>query len=313
MVNHAHWRTAIALNDAGFKAPCASQAPRHLYEVLAVAAIVGQHGRMAIRKNLTLHRLREMHASGEKIAMLTCYDAMFARILDAAGVDVLLVGDSLGNVLQGRPSTLAVSMEDMIYHTTCVARGNRTAWIITDLPFGSFQESAESTLRNSVRLMQAGAQMVKLEGGGWTAPIVQFLVDRGIPVCAHLGFTPQSVHALGGNRVQGRDENAAALLLRHAKELASAGAACLVLEMVPATLARDLTKQLSVPVIGIGAGAGCSGQVLVLHDMLGMTHGEPARFVRNFLDGGGGIAAAVRQYVAAVKDGTFPDDTLHGF
>jgi 3-methyl-2-oxobutanoate hydroxymethyltransferase len=267
---------------------------------------------MSNRKPVTLHRLREMHAAGEKIAMLTCYDATFARVLDEAGTDSLLVGDSLGNVLQGRSSTLGVSIEEMSYHTGCVARGNRNAWIIADLPFGSYQESAEVAMRNAALLMQQGAHMVKLEGGGWTAPIVRFLVDRGVPTCAHLGFTPQSVHALGGYRVQGRNE-AAAVLRRHAEELASAGAAMLVLEMVPATLARELTGALPIPTIGIGAGAACSGQVLVLHDMLGLSGGEPLRFVRNFLDGSAGIAAAVQKYVADVKGGRFPDDALHSF
>jgi 3-methyl-2-oxobutanoate hydroxymethyltransferase len=254
-----------------------------------------------------------MRTAGEKIAVLTCYDAAFARVLDEAGVDSLLVGDSLGMVLQGRPSTLAVSMAEMVYHTGCVARGNRTAWIIADLPFGSYQESTEIAMRNATLLMQHGAHMVKIEGGGWTAPIVRFLVDRGVPVCAHLGFTPQSVHALGGYRVQGRDEAAARVLCRQAEELAAAGAELLVLEMVPAALARDLTNSLSIPVIGIGAGVGCSGQVLVLHDMLGLRDGEPLRFVRNFMDGSTGIEHAVRQYVADVKGGRFPDDALHGF
>jgi len=254
-----------------------------------------------------------MHASGEKIAMLTCYDAMFAQVLDRAGVDALLVGDSLGNVVQGHPTTLPVSMEEMIYHTACVARGNRTAWIIADMPFGSYQESAELALRNAVRLMQAGAQMVKLEGGGWTAPIVRFLVDRDIPVCAHLGFTPQSVHALGGYRVQGREESVARALRQHALELVGAGAACFVLEMIPAALARELTQELPVPTVGIGAGVGCSGQVLVLYDMLGLNQGGTPRFVRNFLEGNAGVEAAVRQYVAAVIAGQFPDDALHGF
>jgi 3-methyl-2-oxobutanoate hydroxymethyltransferase len=281
--------------------------------VLAATRIVRQDVLMANRKIMTLHRLREMHASGEKIAVLTCYDAIFAHVLNRAGVDVLLVGDSLGMVLQGHPSTLSVSMEEMIYHTECVARGNRTAWIIADLPFGSYQESAELALHNAVRLMQAGAHMVKLEGGGWTAPIVRQLVDRGIPVCAHLGFTPQSVHALGGYRVQGRDESAVRSLRQHAFELAAAGAECFVLEMVPATVARDLTRELSVPVIGIGAGVSCSGQVLVLHDMLGLTHGDPPRFVRNFLEGGADVETAVRNYVAAVKEGRFPDDAIHSF
>jgi 3-methyl-2-oxobutanoate hydroxymethyltransferase len=268
---------------------------------------------MTNRKPVTLRRLREMHAAGEKIAMLTCYDASFARVLDDAGVDSLLVGDSLGMVLQGHPSTLAVSIDEMAYHTACVVRGNRTAWVIADMPFGSYQESAEVAMRHATMLMQKGAQMVKLEGGGWTAPIVRFLVDRGIPVCGHLGFTPQSVHALGGYRVQGRDESAARVLRLHAEELAAAGAEMLVLEMVPAAVARELTSALAIPVIGIGAGAGCSGQVLVLHDMLGLTGGEPLRFVRNFLEGSASIELAVRQYVADVKGGRFPDDALHSF
>ena len=168
-------------------------------------------------------------------------------------------------------------------------------------------------MRNAALLMQQGAHMVKLEGGGWTAPIVRFLVDRGVPICAHLGFTPQSVHALGGYRVQGRGEAAAEVLRRHAREMAEAGAAMLVLEMVPAALARELTKMLPIPTIGIGAGAGCSGQVLVLYDMLGLTGGEPLRFVRNFLDGSAGIGAAAQKYVADVKAGRFPDDAIHSF
>jgi 3-methyl-2-oxobutanoate hydroxymethyltransferase len=264
-------------------------------------------------KPMTLHRLREMHSGGEKIAVLTCYDALFAHVLNEAGVDVLLVGDSLGMVLQGHATTLSVSMDEMVYHTACVARGNRTAWIVADLPFGSYQESAELALRNAVRLMQAGAQMVKLEGGGWTVPIVQFLVDRGIPVCGHLGFTPQSVHALGGYRVQGRGESDAQLLRTQTAEIIAAGAAMVVLEMVPATLARELTLEVRVPVIGIGAGSGCSGQVLVTPDMLGLTPGRTPKFVRNFAAGGIDVAGAVREYVADVRAGRFPDDALHGF
>jgi 3-methyl-2-oxobutanoate hydroxymethyltransferase len=268
---------------------------------------------MGIRKHVTLHRLKEMHASGERIAMLTCYDATFAHVLDRAGVDVLLVGDSLGTVLEGRATTIPVSMNAMVYHTRCVARGNRSAWIIADMPFGSYQAGADLAVQNAVRLMRAGAHMIKLEGGGWTAPIVRTLVDRGIPVCAHLGFTPQSVNALGGYRVQGRNEPAARALNEQTAELVAAGAAMLVLEMVPAKVARELTQATSIPVIGIGAGVGCSGQVLVLHDMLGLTRTEPPRFVRNFLGTGEGIESAVSRYVADVKEGRFPDDALHGF
>jgi 3-methyl-2-oxobutanoate hydroxymethyltransferase len=264
------------------------------------------------RKPITLHRLRELHASTEKIAMLTCYDASFAQLLDRAGVDALLVGDSLGMVLQGHASTAPVSIADMAYHTAAVARGNRTAWIIADMPFGSYQQSAESAVRHAVRLIKAGAQMVKLEGGGWTTPTVRCLVERGIPVCAHLGFTPQTVHALGGYRVQGREASAAGRLRAQAAELVEAGAAMLLLEMVPATLAREVTAGVPIPVIGIGAGVGCSGQVLVLHDVLGVTRKAP-RFARNFLQDAAGVEAAVRSYVTEVKAGRFPDDALHAF
>lgn len=261
---------------------------------------------MNSRTPITLKRLRDMHASGEKIAMLTCYDASFAAVLDAAGVDVLLVGDSLGMVLQGNASTLSVSMDDMVYHTRCVARGNSGAWIIADMPFGSYQESSEQALRNAVRLMQAGAHMVKVEGGGWTLPAVRFLVERGIPVCGHLGLTPQSVHALGGYRIQGRGDEALGVLRSHAEELAAAGAAMMVLELVPAAVGRELTTHLSMPVIGIGAGVDCSGQVLVLHDMLGLTRTPLPRFVENFLGSGGSVDLAVRKYVHDVKHGLFP-------
>lgn len=265
------------------------------------------------RKPVSLYRLREMHARGEKIAVLTGYDAAFAALLDDCGIDAILVGDSLGMVLQGRTSTLPVSLEEMAYHTQCVARGTHCAWIIADLPFASYHEGPEQALRNAAVLMRAGAQMVKLEGGGWAAPIVRFLVERGIPVCAHLGLTPQSVHALGGWRVQGRDAAGAAALRQHALELADAGAAMVVLELVPSALGRELTAALPMPTIGIGAGAGCSGQVLVLHDMLGITRGTPPRFVRNFMLGQTGLEGAVRAYVADVKSGAFPDDSVHGF
>ncbi len=265
------------------------------------------------RKPVNLPRLRDMHARGEAIAMLTCYDASFARVLDEAGVDCLLVGDSLGMVLQGETSTVPATLEHMAYHVRCVARGNRHAWLIGDLPFGSYQSSPGQAMQSAATLMQAGANMVKLEGGGWTAETVRFLTERGVPVCAHLGLTPQSVHALGGYRVQGRNDEAAATLKRHAAELADAGAAMLVLELVPSALAAEMTKSLPIPVIGIGAGQACSGQVLVLHDMLGVTRGRLPRFVRNFLEGEPSIEAAVRRYVAAVKGRTFPDDSIHGY
>jgi 3-methyl-2-oxobutanoate hydroxymethyltransferase len=265
------------------------------------------------RKPLTLHRLREIHAAAEKIVMLTCYDASFARLLDNAGVECLLVGDSLGMVVQGWNSTLPTKLEQMAYHTGCVARGNRTAWVIGDLPFGSYQESIDQALRSAALLMQAGAHMVKLEGGGWTTETVRAMVDRGIPVCAHLGLTPQSVNALGGYRIQGKSEAAAATLKQHAIELAQAGATMLVLELIPSAVAAEVTRSVPIPVIGIGAGPDCSGQVLVLHDMLGVTGGKLPRFVRNFMEGSAGIEDAVRRYVAAVKDKSFPDPQLHGY
>ena len=266
------------------------------------------------RKPVSLLRLREMLAAGEKIAMLTAYDASFARLADDAGVDCLLVGDSLGMVLQGQPSTVPVTLDEMAYHTRCVARAKPAAWLIGDLPFGSYQEGREQALRSSVALMQAGAQMVKLEGGGWTPETVRFLVERGIPVCAHLGLTPQSVHALGGYRIQGRDEAGAATLRRHAKGLAEAGAAMMVLELMPSRVAAEVqAENPQLITIGIGAGASTAGQVLVLHDMLGITRGKLPRFVRNFTAEGGSIEDALRRYVAAVKDGSFPDESTHAY
>ena len=272
---------------------------------------------MTERKPVTLHRIRTQHAAGVKLAMLTCYDATFAGVLEEAGVELLLVGDSLGMVLQGRDSTLPVTLEEMAYHTACVARGRRTAWLIADMPFGSYQASTAQAIDSAVRLMQAGAQMVKLEGGGWTVAVVAALVERGIPVCAHLGLTPQSVHALGGWRVQGRDDAAAKRLLDDAQALAAAGAAMLVLELVPSALAAELQAAVPIPVIGIGAGPGTAGQVLVLHDMLGLNGRHVARFVRNFMAEVGPhenpAAEAVRRYVAAVQDGSFPDPVVHGY
>lgn len=258
------------------------------------------------RKRVTLPRLHEMRAAGEPIAMLTCYDASFARVLDDSGVDCVLVGDSLGMVVQGLESTLPVGLEEVAYHTRCVARGVRTAWLMADMPFGSYQGDPSQAFKNAVALMQNGAQMVKVEGGAWLAPTIAFLVERGIPVCGHLGLTPQSVHALGGYRVQGRSEAAAEQLLQDALELQAAGAAMLVLELIPAALAERVTQALAIPTIGIGAGAGCSGQVLVLHDMLDVYPGRKPRFVRNFMQGADSIAGAIRAYVAAVKSRAFP-------
>ncbi|MDA8453777.1 3-methyl-2-oxobutanoate hydroxymethyltransferase [Acidovorax sp. GBBC 3334] len=270
------------------------------------------------RRPVSLPRLAQMREAGEKIAMLTAYDATFAAVADAAGVECILVGDSLGMVCQGLPSTVGVSLDTMAYHTASVARGlNRvqgTAWLVADLPYGSYAESREQALRSACVLMQAGAHMVKLEGGGWTAPTVQFLVERGIPVCAHLGLTPQTVHALGGYRVQGKDEDAARLLRQQARELQDAGASMLVLEMVPAGLARELTEALPrCHTIGIGAGSGTAGQVLVLHDMLGMNLGRMPRFVHDFMAEAGNVRGAIEAYVAAVKAGRFPDDAVHAW
>jgi 3-methyl-2-oxobutanoate hydroxymethyltransferase len=246
--------------------------------------------------------------------MLTAYDATFARLVDEAGVDTILVGDSLGMLVQGHASTIPVSIDDMAYHTRCVARGNRTAWVVGDLPFGSYQEGREQALRSSAALMQAGAHMVKLEGGGWTADTVHFLTERGIPVCAHLGLTPQSVHALGGYRIQGRDEAGVETMRRHARELAQAGASMMVLELMPSAVAAQVqADNPGVMTIGIGAGAATAGQVLVLHDMLNVTRGKLPRFVRNFMAEGGSVEDAVRRYVAAVKDGAFPDEAVHAY
>jgi 3-methyl-2-oxobutanoate hydroxymethyltransferase len=258
------------------------------------------------RKPVTLPRLHEMRAAGEPIAMLTCYDASFARVLDDSGVDCVLVGDSLGMVVQGLESTLPVGLDEVAYHTRCVARGVRTAWLMADMPFGSYQGDPSQAFKNAVELMQNGAQMVKVEGGAWLAPTIAFLVERGIPVCGHLGLTPQSVHALGGYRVQGRSDASADRLLQDALALQAAGAAMLVLELIPAALAERVTQALAIPTIGIGAGAGCSGQVLVLHDMLDVYPGRKPRFVRNFMQGADSIAGAIRAYVAAVKSRAFP-------
>jgi 3-methyl-2-oxobutanoate hydroxymethyltransferase len=254
----------------------------------------------------TVPGLAAMARQGEKIAMLTCYDASFAAMLERAGVDALLIGDSLGMVIGGQRTTLAVTLEEMIYHTRCVAASARSALVIADMSFGSYQASPEQAYANAARLMAAGAQMVKVEGGAWLARSVEFLVARGIPVCGHLGLQPQSVHRLGGYKLQGKSDASARLLREDAHALALAGAELIVLEMIPAALAAELSAEIAVPTIGIGAGPHCSGQVLVLYDMLGIYPGKPARFVRNFMTGKASIEEAVVAYVRAVKDGSFP-------
>ena len=278
----------------------------------------------APRKPISLPRLREMHARGEKITMVTAYDATFAAVADAGGVECILVGDSLGMVCQGLPTTLGVSLADMTYHVASVSRGlhrmtasgQGTAWLIGDLPFGAYHQSPEQAFASATALMQAGAHMVKLEGGGWTTETVKFLVERGIPVCAHLGLTPQTVHALGGYRVQGKSDADAEKLITDALALEAAGAQLLVLEMVPAALAAKLTQLLTTCItIGIGAGVDCDGQVLVLHDMLGMNLGKMPRFVHNFMSDkrntSGSIQGAFAAYVAAVKSRSFPNNAEH--
>jgi 3-methyl-2-oxobutanoate hydroxymethyltransferase len=259
-----------------------------------------------VQRRVTLPQLRKRAAEGEKLVMLTSYDASFARICDEAGVDMLLVGDSLGMVVQGLDSTLAVTLEQMEYHVRCVARGSSRALVIADMPFGSFQESPRQAFASSARMMAAGAQMVKLEGGANMVETTRFLVERGIPVCAHIGLTPQSVNTLGGYRVQGKTDDAAARLVADAKALEAAGAAIVLMEAMPAGVARQVTQSLEVPTIGIGAGPDVSGQVLVVYDMLDIYPGRKARFVKNFMEGAPSVKSAIVAYVKAVKDKTFP-------
>ncbi|HTD06913.1 3-methyl-2-oxobutanoate hydroxymethyltransferase [Undibacterium sp.] len=257
------------------------------------------------RKAVTIPGLIAQRQQGEKITMLTCYDASFAALMDRCGVEMLLIGDSLGMVSQGHNSTLPVTVADIAYHTASVARGNKSALVLSDMPFGSYA-TPESAFHNAVQLIQAGAQMVKLEGGSWLAPTVKFLTERSIPVCAHLGLTPQSVHQLGGYKVQGKTNQAADLLKSDALALQAAGATVLVLEAIPSSLGKEVTDLLAIPTIGIGAGPDCSGQVLVMHDLLGVFPGRKAKFVKNFMEGQTSIDAAVQAYVAAVKDRSFP-------
>ena len=255
---------------------------------------------------ITTAKLMQMKADCEKIAVLTAYDASFTTRLEEAGVEVILVGDSLGMVIQGQESTLPVDVEEMVYHTRCVARGRRDALLIADMPFMSYS-SSEQALNTAGHLMKdGGAQMVKLEGGATQLETVRQLTDNGIPVCAHLGLLPQSVHKLGGYRVQGRDAESALAMKEDAQALENTGAQMLVLECVPTALATEISELLSIPVIGIGAGAGCDGQVLVLYDMLGITPGQTPKFTKDFLKGAGSVAQAIANYVQAVKDGSFP-------
>jgi len=266
----------------------------------------------ATRPRLTVPQLRQYKHDRTKLVALTAYDASFAAVLDANGVDVILVGDSLGMVVQGHDSTLPVTIDDVIYHTRCVARGLRSALLITDLPFQS-DATAERALDGATRALQAGAAMVKLEGAGHKLNTIRFLVEREIPVCAHLGLTPQSVLRLGGYKVQGREAAAAQRLRDDARAVMEAGAELLVLECVPSTLAAQVSADIAIATIGIGAGPDCDGQILVLHDLLGVGcgHRRP-RFVKDFLADGGSVAAAIRAYADAVHDGRFPGPE-HGY
>jgi 3-methyl-2-oxobutanoate hydroxymethyltransferase len=254
---------------------------------------------------ITLSTLKRCKAEGKKFVALTSYDASFAQISDEAGIEVLLVGDSLGNVIQGHESTVPVTIDQMVYHIQAVARGNKSALIIADMPYMTYT-SETAALENATHLMQAGAHIIKLEGGAWLSPIIKRLTECGIPVCGHLGLTPQSVDKLGGYRVQGTDQQSADNLKSDALALQAAGADLLVLECIPAKLAAEITPQLSIPTIGIGAGAGTDAQVMVLHDILGLNTRPTPKFVKNFLADSGSIEAAIAAYAEAVRNGAFP-------
>jgi 3-methyl-2-oxobutanoate hydroxymethyltransferase len=262
-------------------------------------------------KPISITKLLAMHAEREKITMLTAYDSTMSALLNRCGVEVILIGDSLGNVIQGHSSTTPVTVEQMVYHTECVARANTHAFLISDLPFASYGDPIQA-LDSAAELMRAGADMVKLEGGDWQADIIQYLVERSVPVCAHLGLLPQSVHLLGGYKVQGKSKDAASHMLEQALTCQAAGAQMVVLEAIPSSLGEKITEELDIPTIGIGAGPDCSGQVLVLQDMLGISPGKPPKFVKNFMDGHQSIEAAIKAYVREVKSGKFPG-LEHGF
>jgi len=269
------------------------------------------------RPAMNMNGLMKMLAEGEKITMLTAYDATFAAVADLAGIEIILVGDSLGMVCQGHNSTLPVTLEAMRYHTECVARGlqkqNGRPLVLGDMPFGTYA-TPEQAFKSAAVLMQAGAHMVKLEGGAWLAPTVEFLVTRGIPVCGHIGLTPQSVNTLGGYRVQGRTESAAQQLMQDSLQLQNAGAQALVLEMVPAALSGEITRALTrCATIGIGAGVDTAGQILVLHDMLGVTQGKVPKFAHNFMADAGDVLGAMQAFVQSVKEKRFPVNELHAW
>lgn len=257
---------------------------------------------------ITLTTLKNMKQSGEKFVCLTAYDAMMAHVLETAGVEVLLVGDSLGMVVQGHESTLPVTVEDIVYHTQSVARGSNNALIMSDMPFMSYVSEEQAVINAGRMLKEGGAHIVKLEGGSAFLPVVRKLTDLGIPVCGHLGLLPQTVNKMGGYKVQGKDQKSADAILQDAKDLEQAGCDVMLLECVPSALAKQVTESLQIPVIGIGAGVHCDGQVLVLQDMLGITPGKRPRFTQDFLADTGNVAKAVEAYVKAVKQGTFPSE-----
>jgi 3-methyl-2-oxobutanoate hydroxymethyltransferase len=261
--------------------------------------------RKKIMSKVTTATLLKFKQEGKKFTALTAYDASFAGAFDSEGIDVLLVGDSLGMVLQGHSDTLPVTVEDIAYHTRCVRRGIERALLIADMPFMSYA-TPEQTMITATVLMQAGANMVKLEGGEWLLESVKMLTERGVPVCAHIGLTPQSVHVFGGFKVQGRDADNAQRILNEAKALEAAGAQLLVIECIPASLAKTISEALTIPVIGIGAGKDTDGQILVMHDVLGISSGYIPRFSKNYLKQTGEIRAAVRAYVDEVANGSFP-------
>jgi 3-methyl-2-oxobutanoate hydroxymethyltransferase len=257
---------------------------------------------------LTVADLVAMKAAGQRIVMLTCYDAIFARLLEESGVEVLLVGDSLNQVIAGHETTLSATLDQMIYHAAAVRRGTRRALVFVDLPFLTYQISIPEAIRNAGRVLQeTGAHGVKLEGGSHMVETVSALIERGIPVIGHLGLTPQSVHALGGYRVQGRDQPAADRLLNDAKLLQSAGACAVVLELIPASLAARVSQTLTIPTIGIGAGPACDGQVLVLHDMLGLNEQFAPKFLKHYGNLGQTVREAVRAFAGEVREGKYPD------